>query len=206
MVQKINESERLQQFRAEVETYCPISDEMWHKLAAICKPLDLKKKAYFARAGDTPASFGFVCSGLLRAYITDLDGNEYNKNFFAENSWPGSMVALLKNTPSTFTFEALEDTQMLQINFKQYRQLLQSSKDLMWFQILYLERNWMMSKEPREISFVQEDATTRYLEFTKNYPDLESRIPQFHIASHLGITPTQLSRIRKSLASSQTKL
>ena len=195
-----NRAERFGSLRAEMETYCSLSDETWTKMMAICKPLNLQKKALFSRAGEVPSFFGFVYSGLLRGYITDLEGNEYNKNFFAENSWPGSMVALLQQTPSPFTFEALEDTKLLQIDFQQYRQLLRQRDDLKWFQILYLEKNWMMSKEPREISFVQADATSRYLEFKQNYPDLEKRIPQFHIASHLGITPTQLSRIRKALA------
>lgn len=154
---------RLARLRAEMETYCPLSDETWAKMTAICRSVNLHKKENFSSVGEVPSYFGFVHAGLLRGYITDLDGNEYNKNFFAENSWPGSMVALLNQTASTFTFEALEDTEMLQIDFKQYRQLLQQSDDLKWFQILYLEKNWMMSKEPREIAFVQEDATSRYL-------------------------------------------
>ena len=50
-----------------------------------------------------------------------------------------------------------------------------------------------------EIEIVQEDATARYLHFIDKHSSLVDRLPQYHIASHLGITPTQLSRIRKNL-------
>ena len=67
------------------------------------------------------------------------------------------------------------------------------------FQIHYLEKNWLLAKDAREIELVQEDATARYLRFIDEYPRLVERLPQYHIALHLGITPTQLSRIRKNL-------
>lgn len=57
----------------------------------------------------------------------------------------------------------------------------------------------MIDKEQREISLVMENATERYLTLLKKHPNIDHRIPQLHIAAHLGITPTQLSRIKKSL-------
>ena len=112
------------------------------------------------------------------------------------------MVALLTTSASTFTIEALEESYMLQINFNKYRHLLKICDDLKWFQILYLEKNWVIEKEKREVALVQNNATERYRLFKENYAALEDHIPQFHIASHLGITPTQLSRIRKTLSNS----
>jgi len=193
----------LSALKKEIETYYPISDNSWEKLSQICIAINLKKKAFFTRAGQVPQSFGFVYAGLLRAYVTDLNGNEYNKIFFSENSFPGSMVALLTASTSAFSIATLEESYLLQINFKAYRHLLEICDDLKWFQILYLEKNWLIEKEKREISLVQNNATERYLTFKEHYAPLEKRIPQFHIASHLGITPTQLSRIRNSLANSK---
>jgi DNA-binding MarR family transcriptional regulator len=51
---------------------------------------------------------------------------------------------------------------------------------------------------------VMENATTRYLKFLANHPNIDNRIPLQYIASHLGITPTQLSRIRKDLKKNST--
>ncbi|MFT4665925.1 MAG: CRP-like cAMP-binding protein [Gammaproteobacteria bacterium] len=57
----------------------------------------------------------------------------------------------------------------------------------------------MIENEKRQIAFATQSATERYLTFLEKYPLLDKRIPQLHIASYLGITPTQLSRIRKEL-------
>jgi hypothetical protein len=101
--------------------------------------------------------------------------------------------------PSTLTFEAVEDALIIEIDFSAYRKLMIAKDDLKLFQIYYLEKNWLLAKDAREIEIVQDDATTRYLHFIEQYPNLVERLPQYHIASHLGITPTQLSRIRKKL-------
>ena len=71
--------------------------------------------------------------------------------------------------------------------------------DLKLFQIYYLEKNWLLAKDSREIEIVQDDATARYLRFIGENHRLVNRLAQYHIASHLGITPTQLSRIRRNL-------
>ena len=55
-----------------------------------------------------------------------------------------------------------------------------------------------IKKEQREAEFLLDDAPTRYRNFQKQYPGLEDRLPQYHVASYLGITPVALSRIRNA--------
>ena len=185
--------------RQSLAAYSPISDETWHDFTAICQCRRLAKHALLYRAGDVPRSYGYVVEGLIRGYACDDKGNEYNKNFFAEGAFPGSMTALLTATPSLLSFEAIEDSIVVEIDFVAYRQLMMARDDLKVFQIHYLEKNWLLAKDMREIEIVQEDATERYLRFVAEHASLVDRLPQYHIASHLGITPTQLSRIRKKL-------
>jgi hypothetical protein len=52
-------------------------------------------------------------------------------------------------------------------------------------------------KETREMSFLLEDAATRYARFQEEYPGIQDSVKQYHVASFLGITPEGLSRIRK---------
>jgi hypothetical protein len=54
----------------------------------------------------------------------------------------------------------------------------------------------------RERSFLQQTATERYLDFCERHPDLLQRIPQYHIASYLGVTEVTLSRLRSTLVAS----
>lgn len=190
--------------RQALEHYAPLEDATWKALAGFSRGTRLQAGEFFTKAGEEPRCFGFVIAGLLRCYAITESGDQYNKNFFEGGSFPGSMVALLNGGPSAFAIEALEPSSLLSIDFAKYRALLAKSPDLMWFQIRYLEANWLLAKEPREVSFVQESATERYLRFQREHPALEARIAQYHLASHLGITPTQLSRIRRDLRAQAT--
>jgi len=183
-----------------MSAYYPIAEQTWREFTGICELVSIEKNALLYPVGRVPKSFAFVYSGLFRLFIADEKGNEYNKMFFDENTFPGSMVALLKSEHSHFAIEALEQSTVVTIDFHGFRQLLAIKEDLKMFHIHYLEQNWLIAKEAREVALVQEEAQARYLRFLAEYPQLESRLPQYHIASHLGITPTQLSRIRKQLA------
>jgi len=184
--------------RAAMQDYAPLSDATFAEMLACCRVLEIPKGGFFCTLGATPSEFGFVLDGLLRYYVSDIDGNEYNKVFFDEGSFPGSMVALLTGQPSAVAIQALEPSTLVGIDFAGYRRVLRAREDLKWFQIRYLERNWVLQKEPREFALVQDDAGERYRRFQRASPRLARRLPLFHIASHLGITPTQLSRIRRA--------
>lgn len=193
------EAEAFNALHKVMNEYSPISDSTWRRLkigsAFRCVP----KHHILYPCSEILHSFSFAFSGLFRVYISDEKGNEYNKNFFEEDSFPGSMSALLTASPSKFSIQSLEPSCIIEIDFKIYRSLLIELDDLKLFHIHYLEKNWLLAKDAREVELVQENATQRYQRFLKEYPRLNSRISQFHIASHLGITPTQLSRIRKKI-------
>lgn len=185
--------------RNTLTSYAPIGDQTWQALRAFSKFRALPKHAILYYAGETPQSYAYIYQGLVRGFSCDEKGNEYNKNFFDEGMFPGSMTALLTSTSSFLAFEAIEDSLIIEIDFAAYRKLMIERDDLKLFQIYYLEKNWLLAKDAREIAIVQQDATARYLRFTAEKPALVERLTQYHIASHLGITPTQLSRIRKKL-------
>ena len=185
--------------KESMESYAPIGDDSWKAFMGISGFRSLTKHSLLYSAGKIPESYAYVYQGLIRGYVCDEKGNEYNKNFFDEGKFPGSMTALLTSTPSALAFEAIEESLIIEIDFSGYRKLMIERSDLKLFQIYYLEKNWLLAKDAREIEIVQEDATVRYLRFVHENPTLVERLPQYHIASHLGITPTQLSRIRKNL-------
>lgn len=199
MTLSLHETNALQALKKAMDGYAPISAETWMNLCSFVDYKELAKDECLYHSGVVPSSFAFVYKGLFRVYATTPDGHEYNKNFFDEGSFPGSMAALLTNSPSRFSIESLEPSSVLIIDFKAYRNLLMQADDLKLYHILYLEKNWLLEKDARELEIVQEEALTRYRRFLARYPSLSSRLPQYHIASHLGITPTQLSRIRKKI-------
>jgi len=185
--------------RNSLTSYAPISDETWVAFMSISKFRSLPKNTLLYSAGNIPQSYAYVYQGLIRCFTCDENGKEYNKNFFDEGMFPGAMTALLSASPSRLSFETIEDSLLIEIDFLAYRKLMIEKSDLKLFQIYYLEKNWLLAKDSREIEIVQDDATARYLRFIGENHRLVNRLAQYHIASHLGITPTQLSRIRRNL-------
>ena len=185
--------------KLKFESYSPISSASWQLIENIIEVQSIKKGEILLQNGQIAKEIHFIVRGAMRAFITDAAGNIYNKNIFLDGDFAGSTVSLIQQTPSEFSIEALEDSILININYKKYRELIFQNDDLKNFYIAYLERNWVIEKEQREISIVMENATERYLDLLSKHPDISERIALLHIASHLGITPTQLSRIRKTL-------
>ena len=179
-----------------------ISEESWALILPILKFQSLQKGEMLLRGGQVAKNIYFVCSGALRSFYTDADGGVYTKNIFLEGSFPASKVSLLLNAPSYISIEALEDCRLICFEFKAYKKLIEENEEVKNFYIAYIEQNWIIEKERKEISLVMDNASERYLHFLKQYPNIEKRVSQHYIASHLGITPTQLSRIRKALKNS----
>lgn len=146
----------------------------------------------------------FICKGILRTFFLNENGSIYTKNLFSENYFSASKVSLITQEDSYLNIEALEESILIYIDFLKYKKLIDTRDSFKTFYINYLEKNWIIVKEKNEISLILDDAKTRYLNFKKNNPDIEKRIALHHIANHLGITPTQLSRIRSTLKNKYT--
>ncbi|KIO54720.1 Crp/Fnr family transcriptional regulator [Flavobacterium hibernum] len=195
----LNQDKYGEDLKLKFVSYAPISPASWQLIENIIEVQSIKKGEILLQNGQIAKEIHFIVQGAMRAFITDAPGNIYNKNIFLDGDFAGSTVSLIQQTPSDFSIEALEDSILININYKKYRELIFQNDDLKNFYIAYLERNWVIEKEQREISIVMENATERYLDLLSKHPDISERIPLLHIASHLGITPTQLSRIRKTL-------
>lgn len=185
--------------KAILNRYFELPEASWQAYLSCCTIRELKKRDILYSLGEIPTSFAFLNKGLMRAYVIDDKGNEFNKNFFAKGRFPGSMTALLNQTPSKLAVEALEACEIIEINFKRFRKLLFTDPAMMRLHIHYLETHWLLEKEPKEIGYLQDEAKHRYLAFLDDYGDIAPRLSQYHIAGYLGITPTQLSRLKKQI-------
>ncbi|BDU26859.1 Crp/Fnr family transcriptional regulator [Flavobacterium sp. GSB-24] len=194
-----NHQRYLTQLKQTIESYYPLSENSWQLIEGIAAFQTLKKGETLLQNGEIAKNLHFIAKGVLRAFITDQQGNFYNKNLFLENYFAGSKVSLMLQSPSNFTIEALEDSIIINLNYKKYISLINENDDLKNFYIAHLEKNWIIDKEQREVALVMQNATERYVSLLQKHPSIAERVPLLHIASHLGITPTQLSRIRKSL-------
>ena len=159
-----DQNKGLQSLKRSFESYAPITEKSWQSIENILEFQFVKKGTILLQNGQVSKELYFICKGALRTFITDRQGNTYNKNIFLEGYFAGSKASALQQIPSDFSMEALEDSVLISINYKKYRELIFLNDDLKNYYIAYLEKNWVIEKEKREISLVMENATERYLQ------------------------------------------
>ncbi len=188
-----------QKFRKKIDSYYAISEATFQEMLKIGSVIKIKKNEILVQQGFVGRHFCFLYSGYMVAFIHDDQGRTYNKNIFVASDWVGSMVSNILHKPSEFTIKAVTDCVLLSLPYKKFRDMIFQTDDLKSFYIHYLEKNWVIDKEKREVSIVMEEAGVRYQKLLQSHPEIEKYVPLQDVASHLGITPTQLSRIRKQL-------
>jgi len=187
-------------FFAKIRTYADLSANAERAWSALLRPRHYGKDEALVRAGDVPTSCAFVVEGLLCQHYIGGDGNLIIKYFFPENRIAASVSATLLGEPRLFTITAIENSKVLEYDFAAFKSLVGEFPDIAAFYIRYMERHWIIEKEPGEIAFRHDDAMQRYVDFIRREPELHRRLKQHHVAAWLGITPESLSRLRRTIA------
>ncbi|GAB1541248.1 Crp/Fnr family transcriptional regulator [Scytonema sp. NUACC21] len=192
------------QLSSFLQAITAIPENEIQKLTSIFYPLSLPAGKFFICPGEIPTQIGFIVSGILRLYYVNNEGIEFTKSFCQEKDFVAAYSALILNKPARFFIEALEDSLLLVANYQSYQQLCNEHPCWQIIEHRFVEALFI-KKEKREGELLLDDATTRYKKFLMEYPTLEHRAKQYHIASYLGISPVSLSRIRKALKANELK-
>lgn len=182
--------------RASLEKFHKIPDHEWEKIEALASYATVKKGTVWVGPGDTAKFLGFVTQGVFRKYFTLDNGKEFTKGFTTEGQLVAPYVSLLTGNASELAIDALEDVTLITI---EYNKLIEAyDRDLCW-QIIgrKVAESLFIERERREYELLMLSAKERLLSFEREYPGLVNRIPQYAIASYIGITPVALSRMKK---------
>lgn len=176
----------------------PISSQTWEAISPLFQPSNLDEFEFFAQQNKVCKEIAFLESGCVRAFFTNAEGKEYNKQFFVGPSIIGAYTSLLQGTPNLIPQQALTPCKIWVANYQALEQKYAEFHDLERLARKVAEY-YFLEKERKELEMALQDATQRYFNFRQQFPTLEQLIPQYHIASYLGISATQLSRIRRKL-------
>ncbi|MDP9076941.1 MAG: Crp/Fnr family transcriptional regulator [Bacteroidota bacterium] len=156
----------------------------------------VKKNASVLDGGEICRHIYFVDKGCLRIFHKDKEGDEHNISFCPENWWAVDISSFSGQSPAFYSISALEDTEVFYLSYPALEKLfMEVPKFERFFRIL--TQNGFNLYQHRITSNLSKTAEERYLQFQKQYPKLEQRIAQKHIASYLGITPVFLSMLRR---------
>jgi CRP-like cAMP-binding protein len=195
----MTKQEQLDSLYPILNNISPISKNIWDDVNDCFKTKEIKKGEHLFRMGDKVYDFYFLGDGLARYYYLTTDGKEFNKSFAEKKGHLiGSIFASSKNTGSPYFVEALSDMIVLYISYKDFVNL--GKKYPQWNDLLLrIYENLIIKKERREADFLLLDAQSRYEKFLAEYSMIVDVVPNYHIASYLGITEVALSRIRKQM-------
>lgn len=158
-----------------------------------------RRRQFLLHAGDVCRHEMYVLRGCLRGFYDGPDGSEHTTVLAAEDWWISDLESLLRKTPATMSIEALEETEVIQLEQSAHDLLYQRNQKFdRFFRILL--QNAFIAHQRRILSIISLPAEQRYRDFVERYPQFARRVPQKHIASYLGITPEFLSRIRRKLS------
>lgn len=170
-------------------------------LEIFCSKLILRhipKKEFLVRQGETCRHIAFINEGLLRLFY-DIEGEEHVRQFHFERSFCSEYQSFLTEKPALMSLQALEDTEILLISHTDIHALFRINQEFERIGRILAEQSFIFVSQ-RFASMLLEEPETRYQNLVRERPKVIQRVPQYMIASYLGITPEALSRIRKRLA------
>lgn len=175
-----------------------VPDELLRMLTPLFEAREYASGQFLATPGKAFDRVLLVARGVLRFYVLDEDGREWNKGFAAEGRLTGPLADTPMSWPDPYGMQALEDCLVFEAPVVEVRALSARNPALDGILKQYVSALLRM-KADRLTGFQRLDATGRYRDFLERYPDLAVRLPQYHIASYLGISEVSLSRLRRKL-------
>lgn len=189
----------LETFHAYLVEKAGMTEDQCRSLSVGIEVQTFEKGQFLLRAGEVCRHVFFVEKGLLRSFTIDESGKEHIIQFAPEYWLMSDRSSTYFDEPSDFFIEAVEETTVVLLDKSFFVKASELSPAFRQYNERALQ-NHIRHLQKRINLLLGATAEARYLDFVRLYPDLTLRVPQWMIASYLGITPESLSRVRKELA------
>jgi len=188
----------LEILQAYLATMVSLSQRCWTDISTLAQVKPLEKDVYIAWQETPYDKEVFVADGIIRAFYIDDKGNEKNVAFFDHPSFMSINRLRSKEERSVYSFQALTKGTILEFPTDRFSELLDRYPEFLKVaqQVKELEIDRL---NKRELCLMETTAEEKVRKFLECYPGFEDRIPHYHIASYLGITPVTLSRVRNKV-------
>lgn len=160
------------------------------------------KDQYITQQGDICKTVNFIISGCTKTFYMDLEGQEHIVMFAIEDWWTSDLGSFITQTPADFNVQCLENTKLIQFTYNNLEELYKEIPKLERLFRKIVERAFVASQK-RIIRNFSLTAKERYQIFKNTNPKIDQRVPQYMIASYLGVTKEFLSKIKSQIIQNQ---
>jgi CRP-like cAMP-binding protein len=165
------------------------------QLVSAFKAKSIKKNEILISKGEVCRYSYFICKGSIRAYFITDDGQEATRYIALENQFITTIHSFISQTPTNEFIEATEQTELLQITYTDFKNLIEKTtlaRDLYikQLEVAYITNHWRLE------SFLKMSAKQRYDFLIETNPAIIQRLSNKIVASYLGITQESLSRLK----------
>jgi CRP-like cAMP-binding protein len=180
-----------------IRQHIPLSPDEELVVRSLFRESNLQKGEHLLEVGSICRNIFFIERGLVRYYCT-INGEEKTSYFNKEGEFVCDYASFLPQIPSATNIQALERCRVYAISH--------ANIQLFYNKVAHGERFGRLALEEVFVNVISQVSSLyndppelRYSTFLSKYPDIAQRIPQYHIASYVGIKPQSLSRIRKRM-------
>jgi len=199
---KTHEMNKYQGILNNIAKYVELTEDEKQEFTSILKATRVKKRQFIIQPG-YPCEFrNYIVKGAVRVFYLDDNGKEHTISIGIEDWFFTDFFSYIHKTPAIHFAEAIEDSLILQMKYDDIEKLCSKILPLCQYFRLLTEKALAYSRQ-RVIANISKTSEERYREYAEKYPHIINRVPQYMIASYLGISPESLSRIKsKPLKSS----
>lgn len=184
---------------AHMEKFTALTPLAQQHVVSSFSHLEFGKKQLLMDEGHICRQHFFVVRGCLRMFFRRENGVEQTTQFAIENWWMTDNMGFERKAESRFSVQAVEASEVLAITWDQQERLLADVPALeRYFRFVY-QRAYAASLFRLRYLF-DYSKETMYRSFLEAHPDFVQRVPQYLLASFLGLTPEYLSEIRKRIS------
>ncbi|WP_169739279.1 Crp/Fnr family transcriptional regulator [Dyadobacter crusticola] len=185
--------------KSAFESLVELSQPEWDFLKEAFTVRVVESKTIIASEGDVAKEIYFICSGLARLFYQTKDSDQITAFIFSENMFASCLESFIKQQPSTQNLETIEPCTLLVLSKEKLDLLYEQVPKCHVIMRKVMEARFIYSQQLLS-SYILAGPQERYELFVRQYPHLVQRVPQYILASFLGVTPVSLSRIRKRIA------
>lgn len=179
-----------------INRHVSLTSKEEEQIIAIIKSSRVKKKQYIIQPGFICRNRTYIVEGAFRVFYLDEEGKEHTVSIGVEDWFVTDFYSYINQVPALNFAEALEDSYIFQMRYEDIEALCKEIHSLSEYFRLTTEKAFAFSRR-RVISNISMTAEQRYDEYVKKYPHIVNRVPQYVLASYLGMSPEFLSKIRK---------